>query len=311
MRDPYQVLGVSSSASPEEIKAAYRKLARTLHPDLNPDNALAEEQFKEASAAYDLLSDPAKRGRFDRGEINADGSPRAPFGGRAKAGAAGAGRAGSQGRRSWSFDSMFGEDDLFSDIFSRASKGPGGRQNTAPQRGADANYRLHISFEEAALGCTRAVSLTNGKKVTVKVPPGSEDGKILRLKGMGAPGSLGGADGDALVELRLKPHPLFTRDGQDVIAEVPVTLAEAVLGEKIMVPTIDGRVQVTIPEGSNTGTTLRLRGKGLPPATEGGERGDQLVRLKIVLEDPADPKLKSLVKKMKTGGESLRSKLGF
>lgn len=311
MRDPYEVLGVSRTATADEIKSAYRKLARSLHPDLNPNNPRAEERFKEATAAYDLLSDPLKRKRFDRGEINADGQQRTRPRGRPGAGAgAGAGAGGPGSGRAWNFDSMFGDDDLFSDIFARASKGPGGRQHTAPRKGPDANYRLHVSFEEAALGTSRTVSLTNGKRLTVKVPPGTDDGTTLRLKGQGGPGSAGGPDGDALVEIKVKPHPVLKREGTAVVAEIPVTLHEAVLGAKIEVPTIAGKVRLTVPKGSNGGTTLRLPGKGIP-GPDGTAAGDQLVRLRLVLEDPADGKLESFVKKWKPHGPNPRAKLGL
>lgn len=310
MRDPYEVLGVGRTATADEIKSAYRKMARNLHPDLNPDNPRAEERFKEATAAYDLLSDPLKRKRFDRGEINADGQQRTrprprpgAAGGASSAGGAGSGRA-------WNFDSMFGDDDLFSDIFARASKGPGGRQHTAPRKGPDANYRLHVSFEEAALGTSRTVSLTNGKRLTVKVPPGTDDGTVLRLKGQGGPGTSGGPDGDALVEIKVKPHPVLKREGSAVVAEIPITLHEAVLGAKIEVPTIAGKVRLTVPKGSNGGTTLRLPGKGIP-GPEGTPAGDQLVRLRLVLEDPADGKLESFVKKWKPNAPNPRAKLGL
>lgn len=311
MRDPYEVLGVSRTASQQDIKSAYRKLARTLHPDLNPGDPKAEDKFKEASSAYDLLSDEMKRARYDRGEIDASGQERRRAGGGGRAGGGfggfGGGRTAGGGKR-FTFEDIFGDDEGFADIFAR-SRGPGGRQHSAPQRGGDTRYRLHVSFEEAALGATKTVTLSSGKKVNVKVPPASEDGRTLRLKGMGRPGLRGGADGDALVEVKVKPHEVFTRDGLTVIADIPVSLNEAVEGGKIRVPTIDGTVQVSVPEGSNTGTVLRLRGKGLPG--EDGARGDQLCRLKIVLDDPKDPKLVALVKKLKDTGSSLRSKLGL
>lgn len=310
MRDPYEVLGVGRSATADEIKSAYRKLARTLHPDLNPNNPRAEEQFKEATAAYDLLSDATKRKRYDRGEINADGQERMRPRGRPGGGPGARGGAGAAGGgRAWSFDSMFGDDDIFSDIFARASKGPGGRQHTAPRKGPDANYRLHVSFEEAALGTSRTVSLTNGKRLTVKVPAGTDDGTVLRLKGQGGPGTGGGPDGDALVEIKVKPHPVLKREGTAVVAEIPITLHEAVLGGKIEVPTVGGKVRLTVPKGSNGGTTLRLPGKGIP--SPDGSAGDQLVRLRLVLEDPSDPKLESFAKKWKPNAPNPRAKLGL
>lgn len=312
MRDPYQVLGVGRTASADEIKSAYRKLARAMHPDVNPNNPRAEEQFKEATSAYDLLSDPVKRRRFDRGEINAEGQERARSGGARPGGRGtrpGAGATGGGGSRSWNFDSMFSDDDLFSDIFARASKGPGGRQHSAPRKGPDVNYRLHVTFEEAALGTSRMVSLTNGKRLTVKVPPGTEDGAVLRLKGQGGPGQSGGPDGDALVEVKVKPHALLRREGAVVIAEVPVTLHEAVLGARIEVPTISGKVRLKVPAGSNGGTTLRLPAKGIPGPD--GTPGDQLVRLRLVLENPTDGRLETFLKKWTPDGPNPRAKLGL
>jgi DnaJ-class molecular chaperone len=329
MRDPYLVLGVSRTASAQEIKTAYRKLARTLHPDLNPDDPKAEERFKEASAAYDLLHDDAKRRRYDRGEIDAQGNERhraqssyrrsnSGFGrgGFNSGGFAGAGfggrSGGSAGGQSWWFEDLLNDDD--EGAFNGNSRGPGGRHNTAPKRGPDTRYTLKISFEDAATGSSQPLTLKNGKTLNIKTPPACEDGKVLRLKGKGGPGMHGGPDGDALVEISIKPHGVFRREGDDVIAEIPVSLQEAVLGDKITVPTVDGKVAVTIPAGSNTGTTLRLRGKGLAVGGKAdGPRGDQLCRLKIVLEDPADPKLKTLVEKLSGGGTmaAIRAKLGL
>lgn len=311
MRDPYEVLGISRSASAEDIKKTYRKLARSLHPDVNPGDAKAEERFKEVTAAYDLLSDETKRARFDRGEINPDGTERMrnPWGN--ARGGHGGGHGGGQ-RGGFGFDSMFSEDDLFSEMFRSASRGSGGRQHSAPRKGADVHYSLTVTFEEAALGAARTITLTNGKKINVKVPPACEDGKSLRLKGMGSPGQLGGADGDALVEITVAPHPLFRREKQDVIAELPVTLKEAVLGAKVVVPTVDGRVTVTIPEGSNSGTTLRLRGKGIPAAANSeSQRGDQLVRLRITLSDPQDAALKAFLTDWDDTAPNPRVKLGL
>lgn len=330
MRDPYLVLGVNRTASQQDIKSAYRKLARTLHPDLNPDDPKAEERFKEASAAYDLLSDETRRRRYDHGEIDADGNERrrtqssyrrngSGFGtggfgaGGFSSGFGGGSRSSRSGQQTWWFEDLLNDED--DGIFNNASRGPGGRHNTAPKRGGDVRYKVSVTFEEAAVGASKTLALSSGKTVNVKIPPASESGKVLRLKGMGAPGMHGGTDGDALVEIVVKPHPVFHREGDNVIADVPVSLQEAVLGAKITVPTVDGKVSVTVPPGSNTGTTLRLRGKGLVKgsAKDSQGHGDQLCKLKIVLEDPADPKLKSLVEKMNSGGAmaSLRAKLGF
>lgn len=326
MRDPYELLGVGRTATQSEIKTAYRKLARTLHPDLNPNDPKAEDRFKEVSAAYELLSDDDKRKRFDRGEIDAEGHERrrahsgqrrsSGFGGGGFGGAGFGGRTNNnRGQNTWWFEDLLNDED---DSPFAAGRGPGGRQHTSPKRGTDTRYPVTVSFEEAAMGCSRQITLSGGKTVSVKVPPASETGKVLRLKGMGAPGMHGGPDGDALVEITVTPHGVFRREGVDVVADIPVSLTEAVLGAKITVPTVDGKVTVTVPEGSNTGTTLRLRGKGIPKdgKPESG-RGDQLCKLKIVLDDPADPKLKSMVSKLHhEGGSSgviaaLRAKLGL
>lgn len=290
MDDPYKVLGVAKDATQDQIKSAYRKLARSLHPDVNPGNRSAEERFKKVSAAYDLLSDPAKRARFDAGEIDASGAERP----RANAGAWGAGR-GTEGF-------AFGEDanDILSELFRRRANGRrgfgfgfGGDADEGA-RGADAHYLLRVTLPEAALGTTKRVGLASGKTLDVKVPPGTDEGAILRLKGQGNAGFAGGAAGDALVEVKVEPHPLFTRDGADILMELPVTVGEAALGAKVNVPTLDGRVALSVPPGSNSGTVLRLKGKGVP---KGRGRGDQLVTLKVMLPDAIDGDLESFLKK--------------
>ena len=292
MDDPYKVLGVAKDATQDQIKSAYRKLARSLHPDVNPGNKSAEERFKKVSSAYDLLSDPAKRARFDAGEIDASGAERP----RANAGAWGAGA----GRGAEGFG--FGEDagDIFSELLRRRANsrrgfgfGFGGDADEGA-RGADAHYLLRVTLPEAALGTTKRVGLASGKTLDVKVPPGTDEGAILRLKGQGNAGFAGGPAGDALVEVKIEPHPLFMRDGADIQMELPVTLAEAALGAKVNVPTLDGRVALSVPAGSNSGTVLRLKGKGVP---KGRGRGDQLVRLKVMLPDTIDGELESFLKK--------------
>jgi len=328
MKDPYTVLGVPRDASPDDIKRAYRKLARSMHPDVNADDPQAEDRFKELSSAHDLLAHPQKRARFDRGEIDANGQER-PF--RARAGGArggfgsnfrsgfggGDGTSGRAGPASghgggaddgfhFQFHDMFKGASGFEDIFARAQsakrKGTGGADST---RGGDARYRLKVSFEEAALGAERRIALANGKTLKVRVPVASTGGTTLRLRGQGNTPPQGGEPGDALVEIAVRPHPVFSASGDDVIAEIPVSLREAVLGAKITVPTVDGRVAVTVPEGTNTGATLRLRGKGLPKKNGTLDaRGDQLVRLRIVLEDATDESLKAFVRKWQPTGET-------
>ncbi len=314
MRDPYTVLGVSRTASQDEIKSAYRKAARTMHPDVNKSDPKAEDKFKELSQAYHLLSDAKLRARFDRGEIDAQGNERGFSGARRGGRAGGAGGYTRSGRATggaygFDFNNMFDDNDIFSDMFRRAGQGAGGPNmgQDAPRKGTDAQYRLKVSFEDAALGTTRRITLTNRKTLDVRIPPGTEDGKTLRLKGQGNEGTNGGPHGDALVEIGVLPHPLFHRDGTTVTADIPVTLTEAVMGGKITVPTLEGKVVLNVPEGSNTGSVLRLRGKGIPGAD--GTRGDLMITLKIVLPDPNDPKLKSAVKKLKdTDGTALRDK---
>ncbi|WP_119458912.1 DnaJ C-terminal domain-containing protein [Rhodospirillaceae bacterium SYSU D60014] len=285
MKDPYDVLGVSRSAKPDEIKQAYRKLAKKLHPDLNPGNSKIEQQFKEASAAYDLLSDPEKRARFDRGEIDASGAERpnrSYYRNYAE---------GGQGAKYQDFN--FGEgvsaDDLFADLFRGRRAG-----RTVRMRGADISYTAAVDFIEAAVGAKKRMTLADGKSLEVTIPPGTEDGQTLRLKGQGLPGIGGGPSGDAFVEVHVQPHPFFTRSGNDIRVELPVTLQEAVLGARITVPTIDGKVSVKVPPGSNTGSVLRLKGKGIPEA-RGRERGDQYVTLKVVLPERIDSDLRQFV----------------
>jgi len=311
MKDPYDVLGVPRSANAEDIKRAYRRLARTMHPDVNPNDPRAEDRFKELNAAHDLLADAGTRARFDRGEIDASGQER-PFGFRRHGGAhakkdrAGAGArdgardGGGDGGFHFHFEDLFKGAESFDDIFARAQsakrRASDGSGKATPRRGGDAQYRLRVSFEDAALGTSRRITLTTGRTLDVRVPPGTESGTTLRLRGQGNPGLHGGEAGDALVEILVRDHPVFRRAGDDIIAEVPVSLREAVLGAKITVPTLNGRVAVTVPEGANTGTTLRLRGKGLP-GKDGATTGDQLVRLRLVLESTKDEKLRAFALK--------------
>ncbi|MFO1061666.1 MAG: J domain-containing protein [Dongiaceae bacterium] len=277
MADPYETLQVDRKASADELKKAYRKLAKKLHPDLNPGNTKVEQQFKEVTAAYDLLSDPEKRARFDRGEIDASGAERP-------------GRSyyrqyaeGGQGAKYQPFE--FGEnpEDLFADLFGKG-RGRGGGAGLR-MRGADVSFTATIDFVEAATGAKRRLTLAEDKTLDVTIPAGTEDGQTLRLKGQGQPGIGGGPPGDAFIELRVAPHPFFTRQGNDIHVEVPVTLQEAVLGGSITVPTVDGKVSVRVPKSSNTGTVLRLRGKGI------AGRGDQLVKLRVVLPEGGEREL--------------------
>jgi len=292
MADPYSTLGVPRSASEAEIKAAYRKLAKELHPDRNKDNPKAAEKFSAVTNAYDLLSDKDKRARFDRGEIDGDGNPTAPFG----FGGGGAGGGGFRGQPGGGFDAGgadFG--DIFEGLFGGAGRRAGGgfgggfgRQ--APQKGANVAYRLAVQFVDAATLAPQRITLQDGKTIDLKLPSGVETGTQMRLTGKGQAGP-GGA-GDAIVTIEVKPHPFFTRDGDNVLLDLPITLDEAVKGGKVKVPTVDGPVMLGVPAGTSSGKTLRLRGKGF--TAKDGSRGDQLVTLQI--DVPADdPAIKALV----------------
>ena len=288
------MLGVARDATQAQIKSAYRKLARSLHPNLNPGNAQAEEKFKKLSVAYDLLGDAAKRARFDAGEIDASGAERPRQSYRSYA------EGGAGGKYSEGFRFGNNADDIFAELLRRRSKG---RTNTwsffdqdepeMPLKGTDAQYSLRIDFAEAVMGATKRITLPTGKHLDVKVPPGTKDGATLRLKSQGNPGRNSGTTGDALIEIKVEPHPFFSRDGDDIVVTVPVTLPEAVLGGKVTVPTIDGKVTLTVPPGSNNGTVLRLKGKGAPMR---GGRGDQLVTLKVVLPDRPDAELEEFLR---------------
>ncbi len=278
MKDPYSILDVPKSASAAEIKSAYRSLAKELHPDVNPDDAIVEQRFKEVTAAYHLLSDSQKRAQYDRGEIKADGTPNHNFGFRQRAGAGGFGGFGGHDA-----------EDIFADLFGR-QRGP---RRPASMRGKDVTYNIRVSFEEAALGIKRLLKLYDGSSVNVDVPPGTTDGQSLRLKGKGMEGMGGGAPGDAFVEIQVDTHKFFERDGKDIFLQLPITLPEAILGAKVTVPTIHGPVSVGVPKGSNSGTSLRLTGKGIRPR-KGGD-GDQYVQLKIMLPDHIDDELSSFI----------------
>jgi DnaJ-class molecular chaperone len=283
-KDPYEALGVARGASESEIRSAYRKLAKKHHPDMNPGNKQAEERFKEASAAHALLSDPEKRARFDRGEIDAEGQEQAPFGfggfGGAQRPSGMGGGAGFRGTEDFS--------DIFSELFGRSRAGGMGGEPRRT-RGQDQQYRLSIDFLDSICGATRRLTLPDGRSLEVKVPAGIEDGQTMRLKGQGGPGFSGGPAGDALIEIAVAPHPVFRREGDDIHVEVPVTLAEAVLGGKITVPTPTGHVSVTVPKHSDSGTRLRLRGKGVA-ARAGQAAGDEYVTLRLV-SGPVDEAL--------------------
>ncbi|MEP7174038.1 MAG: J domain-containing protein [Aestuariivirga sp.] len=286
MKDPYDILGVARSASSADIQKAYRRLAKKLHPDLNPGNKQAEERFKELSIANDILSDADKRKKFDSGEIDALGAekPRQQY---YKDYAAQAG-ADHQYQNPSGFADFAGADDIFAELFRRQA------EQSRRARGPDAHYRLSVEFLDAITGATRRLTLPDGGTLDVTIPPGIQEGQILRLRGKGAPSRGEGEAGDALVEISILPHRFFTRVGDDIHLELPVTLGEAFLGANIKVPTPTGPVMLKVPKGSNTGSVLRLKGKGVPRR---GSAGDELVRLKVVLPTGPEPELDTFLSK--------------
>lgn len=287
--DPYEVLGLSRDASAEAIQKAFRRLAKKHHPDLNPGQATAAETFKRLSAAYEILGDAEKRARFDRGEIDASGAERPhPHYYRDFAEAGGEHPYAS----SAGLEDILGEDELLSELLRR-----GTRMNVR-MRGADVRLRMTIDLLEAVNGATKRVTLPDGAVLDLPIPPGAEDGQVLRLRGKGKAGVNGGAPGDAYVELAVRPHPIFHRDGSDLRMNLPISLSEAVLGGRIEVPTPTGKVAMTLPKGSNTGRVMRLRGKGVPQAD--GSRGDLYVELRVTLPEN-DPDLAAFVEQWSSG----------
>jgi DnaJ-class molecular chaperone len=279
-QDPYTELGVARGASADEIRKAFRKLAKQHHPDANPGDKAAEERFKRVSAAFDILGDEEKRRKFDAGEIDADGRETAraygpnPF------------SEGAGGFRSANFEGV----DL-NDILGEMFGGRGGQRGFSgggfPSRGSDVRATLEIDLEEAIAGAKRRISFSDGRTLDVTIPTGAYDGQVLRLRGQGAPGRAGA--GDALIELTIRPHPLYRREGDNLVMDVPVSVPDAVLGGKVEVATPDGPVTLTVPKGSNSGRTLRLRGRGLSDSR--GRRGDLMARLVVTLPESIDPEL--------------------
>jgi len=284
MKDPYEILGVQRTADEAAIRAAYRKMAKKHHPDVNPGKPEAAARFGEISSAYDLLSDKDKRARFDRGEIDAEGHEvfqqrqyyrDAP--GQERYETAGAG---------------FSQEDLeafLAQAFGRAGQRSDWGATGRPMHGRDMQYSLTVSFVDAATGTTRRLALPDGKTLDVRIPAGTEDGHVLRLRGQGGPGFNGAPAGDALIEITVAPDPRFHRDGDDIITDLPVSLKEAVLGTSLEVPTIHGPVRLSIPPGSGTGTRMRLRGKGI-------RQGHQFVQLKVVVPPGDEPELAAFLK---------------
>ena len=293
-RNPYEVLGVKKDASEDEIRAAYRKLAKRYHPDLNPGNKEAEARFKEISGANDILSDKDKRARFDRGEIDASGAARPEHAYSRYRGFA----EGEPGEK-YEYHSAEGVapedlDDLFAFFGRGARAGRGSGGGTMRMRGADQHYSLTVDFLTAINGARQRLNLAPERSLDVTIPPGVRDGQVLRLQGQGSPGSNGGPSGDALIEIHVAPHPFFRREGDDLHLDLPVTLGEAVLGGKVTVPTPSGPVAMTIPANSNTGRVLRLKGKGVPRPD--GRSGDEYVTLKLMLPEGGDAELADFVR---------------
>ena len=309
--DPYTTLGVSRGASEKEIKSAYRKLAKELHPDTNQNNPKAAERFSEVTRAYDLLSDKDKRAQFDRGEIDVDGNPTMGFGG-----GFGGGPGGQRGFGGGGFEGFNAEGvdlgDIFGDLFGRSGGGGGfggmgggarPRGRAAP-RGANVAYRLAVPLTDAAELKPQRITLSDGKTIDLKLPAGLEDGTQMRLSGKGEMGP--GGPGDALVTIQIQPHAFFKRDGDDLRIDLPITLDEALAGAKVKAPTASGAVMLSVPPGSSSGKVLRLKGKGM--SRKDGSRGDQLISLEIVLpETDAD-----LAKRLEGWRDSrdVRAKLG-
>ncbi len=313
MADPYSTLGVAKSASEAEIKSAYRKLAKELHPDRNKDKPNAAEKFSDVTKAYDLLSDKTKRAQFDRGEIDADGNPAMPFG---FGGGGGGFRGDPRGQPQGGFGGFGGDGADFGDIFEGlfggrgggGGGGPfgfgGGRHAPPPAKGANVAYRLSVSFVDAATQAMQRITLADGKTIDLKLPAGVETGTQMRLAGKGHPGAAG--PGDGIVTISVGDHPFYERDGDNIRLDLPITLNEAVKGAKIKVPTVDGPVMLSIPAGSTSGKVMRLKGKGF--SRKGGDRGDQLVRLMVDIPKE-DAELAKLVEAW-TDGRAVRAELG-
>lgn len=297
--DPYKILGVPKTASQDEIKKAYRKLAKSLHPDLHPDDPTKQAKFQAVSAAHDLLKDPEKRRRFDAGENDASGQERPERQYYHQYAGQDAGERYDRPFGAQDFRRGFGagdeEDlsDLFSELFGRRQRGGADRQEFRA-RGSDLRYHLEVDFLDAARGVKRAVTMPDGKSIEISIPAGVRDGQTLRLRGKGAPGFGDAPAGDALVTVSVKPHPVFSRDGDDIELELPITFDEAVLGAKVDVPTVSGPVSMTIPKGATSGQRLRLKGKGIK---RGKSAGDQTVRLKVVLPKEVNDDMRKLAER--------------
>ena len=297
MKDPYDIIGVSRTASADEIQKAYRKLAKKHHPDLNPGDKAAEVKFKELAGAYDLLSDPEKRRRFDSGEIDASGAERPRQ--RSYRDYASEGATGSPYENTSGFADFAQSDEFLAELLRRQTE----RARNAP--GADLHYHLAVDLTDALTGATRRLTMPGGGTLDVTIPAGIREGQVLRLRGKGAPSRGSGPPGDALVEISILPHAFYEQDGDDIRIELPVTIKEALLGAKVKVPTPSGAVMMNIPRGSNSGTVLRLKGKGAPK--RGGGHGDELVTLKVVLPEKPDAELETFLSNWSTDHDPRRN----
>lgn len=312
--DPYTTLGVSRGASEKDIKSAYRKLAKELHPDTNKDNPAAAARFSDVTRAYDLLSDKTKRAQFDRGEIDAEGNPAHPFGGGGFGGSGYGGGPGGQRGFGGGFGAEDGIDleDIFGGIFGGGGRGGmggmgGGGRRAAP-KGANVNYRLAVPLTDAAELKPQRITLSDGKTIDLKLPAGLEDGTQMRLAGKGEPGP--GGNGDATVTIQIQPHAFFRRDGDDLRIDLPITLDEALLGAKVKAPTPSGAVMLSVPAGASSGKALRLKGRGM--TRKDGTRGDQLITLQIVMPEPDSEAGVDLASRLEGWSDSrdVRGKLG-
>ena len=293
MKDPYSVLGVSKSTSKADLKKTYRKLAMKLHPDQNPNDEKVSDQFKEVSAAYALLSDEKMKARYDRGEINPDGSEKGFAGYRQHAGAGG----NPFGAGAGGFGAGFDAEDLFSNLFG------GGRARAqrprASKRGQDKTYTINIDFLDAVTGSKKQIKLENGKTLNINIPINVKEGQQIRLKAQGRPGVGGGANGDALIEVHINKHAFYTLKNNNIYMDLPITLEEAILGGKVTIPTISGKIALAIPKNSNSGKIMRLKGKGATdPKTK--KTGDQLVKLIVMLPEKINSELEKNIKKWST-----------
>ena len=307
MADPYSILGVSKGTDEKAIKSAYRKLAKELHPDRNQDNPKAAERFAEVTHAYDLLSDPQKRGQYDRGEIDENGQPRSPFGAGFGGGSPFSSGGARPGQGGFEFGGGIDLGDIFDGLFGGgAGARPGGPrpQPGPPPKGANIAYEHLVAFTDAAKLEPQRITLRDGKTVEFKLPAGAVSGQQIRIPGKGAAGP--GGNGDAMVTLKIGKHPFYERDGDNIRLDLPISLKEAISGAKVKVPTIDGAVMLSVPAGAQSGTTMRIKGRGF--AKKGGERGDQLVTLHIRL--PADMATLATLAEALPDEPGIRSDLG-